>query len=84
VARDVDDAHTGAGRQRAPREPEVDRQAAPFLLLEAVRVDAREGPDERGFPVVDVPGGADDVFLRLRSAATWFRPGTGSTGIPLD
>ena len=46
--------------QVAVREPEVDRQPAPFFLFQPVRVDAREGTHDRGLAVVDVTGERDD------------------------
>ncbi len=53
-----------AARQPQPGEAEVDRQAALFLLLPAVGVDAGEGLDERGLSVVHMSRGADDVHSR--------------------
>jgi hypothetical protein len=40
------------------REAELDRDTAPFLLPQAIGVDAGERADERGLPVVDVPSSA--------------------------
>ncbi len=42
------------------REAEVERDAAPLLLLEAVAVDAGERANERGLAVIDMAGGADE------------------------
>ncbi len=39
---------------------EVDGDAAPFFLRQAVGVDARQCFDQRGLAVIDVAGGADD------------------------
>ena len=63
VARHVDEPDLAAGRQRAPRVAEVDRESAPLLLFEAVGLDTGEAHDERGLPVVDVAGGGDDTEL---------------------
>src|SRR5207237_3232525 len=57
-ARDVDEAHLFAARQLEPGEPEIDRHAALLLVLEAVRVDARECLDQRRLAMVNVPGRA--------------------------
>ncbi len=54
VAGHVDDAHLTAAGQRQPGETEVDRHPPVLLLLEAVRVDARQGADQRRLPVVNV------------------------------
>ena len=47
----------------APREAEIDREAAPLLLGPAIRIDAGEADDQRGLAVVDVAGGGDDAEL---------------------
>ena len=49
--------------ERQPREPQVDGQAALLLLLETVRVDARQGLHQSGLAVVDVARGADNVHV---------------------
>ena len=67
VAWHVDDADLAPARERHVRESEVDGHAAALLFGEAVRVDAGESRDERGFAVVDVARGADDEAHRL----TW-------------
>ncbi len=56
----VDEADALARRQGRRSEPEVDRQAAPLLLVPAVGVGAGEGLDEGRLAVVDVTGGGDD------------------------
>ena len=60
VAGHVDEADRLAV-DHAVGEAEVDRQAAPLLLLEAVGVGAGEQADERRLAVVDVAGGGDDA-----------------------
>src|SRR2546422_7598749 len=45
--------------ERQGCEPQVDRDAAPLLLLPAVGVDPGQRLDERCLAVVDVPGRAD-------------------------
>ncbi len=42
------------------REPEVYRDPALLLLLEAVRIRASEGADQRRFSVIDVASGSND------------------------
>ncbi len=59
VARDVDDRDSRAVRQLERRVAEVDRDAPPPLLREAVRVLAGQRTDEPGLAVVDVTRGAD-------------------------
>src|SRR5207245_5397137 len=59
VARDVHDARLHGVGEWQGREPQVDRDAAPLLLLPAVGVDPGQRLDERCLAVVDVPGRAD-------------------------
>ena len=51
-------AHAFAVRQRKKGEAQFDGDASALFLIEAVAVDAGQGPDQRGFAVVDVTGGA--------------------------
>ncbi len=67
VARDVDERDTRAGRQRRPREPEVDGEAASLLLLEPIGIGAGECEDEGRLAVIDVTGGRDDTAGRASS-----------------
>ena len=60
MAGNVDEAHDLTRRQRAEREPEVDRQAARLLLREPIGVGAGEREDERRLAVIDVARGRDD------------------------
>jgi hypothetical protein len=69
VARHVDEPDLAAGGERGPGEPQVDRQAAALLLGQPVGVDAGETQDQRRLPVVDVPGGGDDLGERAVGAA---------------
>ena len=41
-------------------EAEIDRDSAALFFLEAVGVDAGESLDQRGLPVIDMPGRPDD------------------------
>jgi hypothetical protein len=61
VTGDVDEPELSPAGERRPCEPQVDRQPARLLLGQAVRVDARQCPDERRLAVIDVAGGGDDV-----------------------
>jgi len=63
VPRHVDDPEGAAALQGEGREAQLDRDAALLLLLEAVRVHAGQGLDERGLPVIDVAGGAENDVL---------------------
>ena len=56
--------NAAARRQRRPREAEIDRETAPLLLFEAVRVHARERMDEGRLAVVDVSSRGDHVHGR--------------------
>jgi hypothetical protein len=66
VPGDVDDAGPLAAGEIEMREAEVDRDAALLLLLQAIRVLPGEGAHQRGLPVIDVSGRADDGW-HLRS-----------------
>ncbi len=55
VAGDVDQRQPAAVSELERRVPEVDRDAAPLLLRQPVRVLPRQGPDEPRLAVVDVP-----------------------------
>ena len=59
----VDEADRPRRRAAVVGEAEVDRQAAPLLLVEAVGVGAGQGEDERRLAVVDVAGGRDDPHV---------------------
>ena len=77
VPRHVDQGEPASVDELERRVPEVDRDAAPLLLREAVRVLPGHGSDEPGLAVVDVPGGADrQRHLRVasRGAGTGSRP----------
>ena len=51
---------------RGVREAQLDGDAARFLFLEAIGIDAGQRLDERALAVIDVAGGADDdVCMRL-------------------
>jgi hypothetical protein len=60
VAGDVDEGGDDAVPELRVGEAEVDRDPPLLLLLQAVRVGAGEGADERALAVVDVAGGSDD------------------------
>src|SRR2546425_4426482 len=59
MPRDVDDARLDGVVQRERREPEVDGDASPLLLLPAVGIDAGERLHQGRLAVVDVTGGPD-------------------------
>ena len=59
VARHVDQREPPPVRQLERRVAEVDRDPAPLLLRQPVRVLPRQRPHEPRLAVVDVPGGAD-------------------------
>ena len=56
----VDEADLASARERAPRVPEVDREAAALLLGPPVGVDPGEPHDQRRLAVVDVTGRRHD------------------------
>ena len=59
VTGDVDDAGLDAIGQRKRGEPEIDRDAAPFLFFPPIGIDPGERLYERGLAVVDMSRGAD-------------------------
>ena len=61
VPRHIHDADLPPGRQRQPREPEVDRQSPLFLFPQPVGIDACQGADKRALPVVNMPCGPNDI-----------------------
>ena len=65
VSGNIHEAQAQWARRRAAGkfevgEADVDGDAAALFFLQAVGVDAGQRLDQRGFAVVDVPGGADD------------------------
>ena len=59
VARHVDQREAAPIGQLERRVAEVDRDPAPLLFRESIRVLPRQRPHEPRLAVVDVPGGAD-------------------------
>ena len=55
----IDDADVHAGRGDEGCKAQVDRDAAPLLLGQAVGVHTRQAAYERRLAVIDVPGGTD-------------------------
>ena len=74
VPRHVDDADREAVAEIPRREPQLDRDPAPLLLGEPVRVDARERLDERRLAVIDVPRSTDDEPLHARTLPDFAGP----------
>ena len=56
VSRYIDEDQRSARRKRCPRESDVNRQAAAFLLRQSIWIDACQATNERGLAMVDVPG----------------------------
>ena len=71
VAGDVDDAEPQAAVELEGREAELDRDPARALLRQPVGVDPGERAHERGLPVVDVAGGAEDEGRHGALPASW-------------
>ncbi len=67
VPRHVDEADLVVVGEPA-REAEVDGDAAPLLLGEPIGVDAGQRLDQRGLPVIDVAGRADDASFACHRA----------------
>ena len=59
---------TDAVRRRQIGKAEIDRDAARFLLLQAIGIDAGQRAHQRGLAVIDMAGGADDHGDSLRAA----------------
>ena len=66
VPRHVDEGDPYAFPLRV-REAEVDRDAAPFLFWQSIRIDAGQSR----LPVIDVPGRADEEAIHGRKATRW-------------
>ena len=47
-------------RQFQMRKADINGDAAALFFLQAVGIDAGKSLDQRGLPMIDVPGGADD------------------------
>ena len=62
VPRHIDKSHL-RGVMREVREAEIDRDPTLLLLLQAVRIDSRERPDQSALAVIDVSRRADDDML---------------------
>ena len=65
MARYIDDAGLGAVGQIQMRKPEVDGNAALFFFLEAVGVLPGQDFDETGLAVINMSGGADNVWHEI-------------------
>ena len=72
VAGHVDDADLAAAGQGEPGKAQLNGHLPVLLLLEPVRVDARERLDQRRLPMVNVARSADDVH-----APSFARVGSG-------
>ena len=59
VPRHVDKRHMDIA-DRPVRKAQIDRDAARFLFLQTVGIDAGERAYQRALAVIDVAGGADD------------------------
>ena len=60
VARNVDEAERRSRRRGQEGETEVDGDAARLLFLEAIAIHAGQHPDQRRFPMIDMPGQPDN------------------------
>jgi len=67
VPRNIHDPQGEAAGQPQRGEAQLDGDAPLLLLLETVRVDARQGLDQRGLPVIHMSGGAEDDMLHTPS-----------------
>src|SRR5204862_6730852 len=79
VSGHVDEAEHAAVRERRVGVTELDRDATPLLLLEAIGVHAGERSHQRGLAVIDVAGRADDHGLSIASSAANAASSPGST-----
>ena len=84
MARHVDQREAAPVRQLERRVAEVDRDPAPLLLREPVRVLARQRPHEPRLAVVDVPGGADRQRHGSRRRTLGARAATARGGDLVD
>ena len=60
VAGHIDKTQALAARQHQRREAKINRNAAPLLFGQTIGILTSEGADKRSFPVIDVPGCADN------------------------
>ena len=60
VPRHVDEPELASRGERAPRVPELDRQAPALLLVETIGVHPGQTHDQARLAVIDVAGGRDD------------------------
>ena len=81
VPRDVDEPELASRGERAPRVPELDRQAPALLLVETIGVHPGQTRDEARLAVIDVAGGRDDGRSGVAAVhrAPW-RPSVQSSG----
>ncbi len=64
MARDIDDRNSGLLNWALELgKAEIDGDSALFFGRQLVRIDACEGFDQRGFPMIDMPGRAEDQRL---------------------
>ncbi|KXF75594.1 hypothetical protein ATN84_16500 [Paramesorhizobium deserti] len=68
VSRHIDETDDARIARRHIGEAEINRDAAGFFLLQPVRIDAGQRPDQGGLAVIDMPGGTDDHGLSTSSA----------------
>jgi hypothetical protein len=67
MAGHIDDPELDVPRQFKMREAELDGDAPLLLLLQAIRVDTGQSPDQGGLTVIDMAGGAEYEMLHGRS-----------------
>ncbi|WEF52431.1 hypothetical protein AFIC_000917 [[Pseudomonas] carboxydohydrogena] len=60
VPRHVDKTKNAAPRHRQIGKTEIDRYAARLLFFQAIGIDARQRPHQRGLAMIDMPCGADN------------------------
>ena len=75
MPRHIDDAEAMAAGEVEVGKPQFDGDAALLFLLEPVGLDAGERPDQAGFAVIDMSGGAEDDFTHEREE--WPLPDLG-------
>src|SRR6266850_3860751 len=63
VSWNIDEPDRHVTAEAEGREPDVDRDPAHLLLIEAIAVDSCEGADQLGLAVIDVARRADDDVL---------------------
>ena len=84
MARHVDDPRLAPIRQVQICKPQLNGNASALFLLQPVRIDAGQGVDQAGFPMVHMARRADDHIVHavssfMQASTAWARAGICSS-----